>query len=153
MNKIAQAVTVTEKQHGLFNDKKLYSFTLKIDTVEIEVTNLGCIILAIKTRDKNGNIKNIVAGYTTIIEYKNNKDFFNSVVGRYANRIANGTQLIFGMVRSPVHKIKNINCIVRLLWKHKRFQIARIIQTFSTQFYTLAKCCSRTIYAFGLINH
>jgi galactose mutarotase-like enzyme len=80
LNKIAQAITVTEKQHGLFNDKKLYSFTLNNDGVEIEITNLGCIILSIKTRDKNGNIKNIVAGYTTIIGSQNKKYKLHSAV-------------------------------------------------------------------------
>ena len=39
---------------------------------------------------KTGRQKNIVAGFKTIEEYKNNTDFFGCVVGRYANRISNG---------------------------------------------------------------
>ncbi len=89
MNKIA--LSVTEKYHGLFDGKKLYSFTLKNDAIEIDITNLGCIILSVKTPDKTGKVKNIVAGFKTIEAYKNNKDFFGCIVGRYANRIANGT--------------------------------------------------------------
>ena len=58
--------------------------------VEISITNLGCIILSVDMPDKKGKAKNIVAGFKTIREYKNNKDFFGCVVGRYANRIANG---------------------------------------------------------------
>ena len=58
--------------------------------IEISITNLGYIILSVNTPDKNGKTKNIVAGFKTIPEYKNNKDFFGCVVGRYANRIANG---------------------------------------------------------------
>ena len=72
------------------SNNQIKSFLLKNDAIEIEITNLGCIILSVKTRDKDGALKNIVAGFKTINEYKNNKDFFGCVVGRYANRIANG---------------------------------------------------------------
>ncbi len=70
---------------------QIKSFLLKNDAIEIEISNLGCIILSVKTPGKNGVLQNIVAGFKTINEYKNNKDFFGCVVGRYANRIANGT--------------------------------------------------------------
>lgn len=100
MNKLAQQLSATEKYCGYFNNKKLYSFNLKNNVVEIAITNLGCIILSIKTPDKFGGIKNIVAGFKTIEEYKNNKDFFGCVVGRYANRIANGT---FTIDDKPYH--------------------------------------------------
>ena len=72
------------------SNNQIKSFLLKNDAIKIEITNLGCIILSIKTPDKSGTFQNIVAGFKTINEYKNNKDFFGCVVGRYANRIANG---------------------------------------------------------------
>jgi len=77
-------------------NKKIRCFLLKNNDVEIEVMNWGCIILSIKTPDKWGNKKNIVSGFKTIPEYENNKDYFGGVVGRYANRIANGTFSIDG---------------------------------------------------------
>ena len=90
MNTTARKVTVTQQYYGLFDDKKVYSFVLNNGVVEISITNLGCIILSIHTPDKDDDTKNIVAGFKTIEEYKSNKDFFGCVVGRYANRIANG---------------------------------------------------------------
>ncbi len=86
-----QIINLTRHYHGLYEGEELYSFTLKNDFVEAEITNLGCIILSIKTPDKKGVVKNIVAGFKTIVEYKHNTFYFGCVVGRYTNRIANGT--------------------------------------------------------------
>lgn len=91
-------ISITETHLGLFDDKPLYSFLLKNGNIEIEITNLGCIILSISAPDKNGNKKNIVVGFKTPEEYKDNKYYFGCVVGRYANRIAKGTFMINGQV-------------------------------------------------------
>lgn len=85
---------ITQQYQGLFEGKELYLFTLTNGSVKITVTNLGCIILSIDTPDRSGVTKNIVAGFKTIGEYKNNRDFFGCIVGRYANRIANGRFII-----------------------------------------------------------
>ncbi|TKK64541.1 galactose mutarotase [Ilyomonas limi] len=90
MNTTAKKVTVSQQYYGLIDNNEVYAFILKNSMVEIGITNLGCIILSVNTPDKNGDTKNIVAGFKTIPEYKNNKDFFGCVVGRYANRISNG---------------------------------------------------------------
>jgi aldose 1-epimerase len=81
---------ILQQPCGYFNNKPLYLFVLKNSSVEINIINLGCTITSIKTPDKTGNIKNIVAGFKTITEYENNKYFFGCVVGRYVNRISNG---------------------------------------------------------------
>lgn len=78
------------------SDSRIKSFLLKNGAIEIRITNLGCIILSVKTPDKTGALQDIVAGFKTISEYKNNKDFFGCVVGRYTNRIAYGTFEIDG---------------------------------------------------------
>jgi len=89
-------ISVTETYHGLLHDKPLYSFLLKNETIEIVITNFGCIVLSVNTPDKNGNNKNILAGFKTPDEYKYNKYYFGCVIGRYANRIAKGTFMING---------------------------------------------------------
>lgn len=91
MQTTIQTIKLTRHYHGLYEGNELHSFTLKNGSVEIEITNLGCIILSIKTPDKKGVIKSIVAGFKTIEEYKNNTDYYGCVIGRYANRITNGT--------------------------------------------------------------
>jgi aldose 1-epimerase len=66
----------------------LYLITLANDHVIVEITNLGAIITAIFAADKNGQQKNIVAGYQVIDDYKNNPHYFGCLLGRNAGRIA-----------------------------------------------------------------
>ncbi|MCK5267576.1 MAG: galactose mutarotase [Spirochaetes bacterium] len=58
--------------------------------VEIEITNFGGIIKAIRFPDKKGNVKDVVLGFDSLSGYETNNPYFGCVVGRYANRIANG---------------------------------------------------------------
>ena len=48
------------------SNNRIKSFLLKNDAIEIEITNLGCIILSIKTPGKSGVLQNIVAGLKKI---------------------------------------------------------------------------------------
>jgi aldose 1-epimerase len=64
--------------------------TLQNHDITVELTNIGCAITAIWAPDRNGMSSNIVAGYAGWESYITNKDYLGCVVGRYANRIANG---------------------------------------------------------------
>lgn len=60
--------------------------------IGIKVTNFGARIVAICVPDKTGIPIDVVAGYKTLNEYLNNKDvYIGCAVGRFGNRIANGT--------------------------------------------------------------
>ena len=72
------------------DDKEIYKISLQNGNMKVEITNLGCCISAIYTPDKKGEQKNIVAGFEELKDYKNNRDYFGCVLGRYANRIAGG---------------------------------------------------------------
>ena len=59
--------------------------------MEVAITNYGCMILSIMVPDKNKNYENIVLGHSSIEDIlKCPEPFLNTVVGRYANRIAKG---------------------------------------------------------------
>lgn len=58
--------------------------------MSVELTNIGCAVVAIHVPDRHGVMKNIVAGFDNINDYFINKDYFGCIVGRYANRIADG---------------------------------------------------------------
>lgn len=66
----------------------VYLITLKNRDISVSVTNYGCIITAINTPSKDGVLKNIVAGYSSLDEYRQNEHYFGCLLGRYANRIA-----------------------------------------------------------------
>lgn len=63
---------------------------LKNSEITVELTNIGASIVAIHTPDKQGVVKNIVAGFEDLSQYNINRDYLGCIVGRFANRIANG---------------------------------------------------------------
>ena len=73
---------------------------MKADTVHtiynsnglsVKILNFGGIIYEINTPDKYNNFKNIVLNYKDINDYYNDNYFIGAAIGRYANRIKNGT--------------------------------------------------------------
>lgn len=58
----------------------------------MQVTNFGGRVVSLWAPDKNGEYEDVVLGYESIDRYLNNtgERFLGTVVGRYANRIANG---------------------------------------------------------------
>jgi aldose 1-epimerase len=68
----------------------VYKVFIQNGNLSILVTNLGCSIISIEAPDKSGVKKNVVAGFTNIEDYLVNRDYLGCVVGRYANRIAEG---------------------------------------------------------------
>ena len=68
--------------------------------IHMQVTNFGGRVVSLWTADKNGRFEDIVLGHKTIEEYVDNQGerFIGCVVGRYANRIANGQFEIDGTV-------------------------------------------------------
>lgn len=71
------------------NDK-LSRIILRNGNMTVELTNIGCAISTIRVPDKQNNEANIVAGFSNLLRYKTNPDYFGCVVGRFTNRIANG---------------------------------------------------------------
>jgi aldose 1-epimerase len=73
-------------------------FTLKnTNGIEVRITNYGGIITSLKTPDRNGTFADIVLGFDTFDEYLAPHPYFGAVVGRYANRIADGRFKIDGI--------------------------------------------------------
>lgn len=71
-------------------------YTLTNDQgIRAGITNYGAIITSVQTPDRHGVMGEIVLGFDTLEPYLsdyyiNNCPYFGAVVGRYANRIANG---------------------------------------------------------------
>lgn len=59
----------------------------------MQVTNFGLRVISLWVPDKNGKYEDVSVGYENIEKYIHNpgERFLGSIVGRYANRIANGT--------------------------------------------------------------
>lgn len=69
---------------------KLYVLTNK-NGLEATFTNYGQRLVSLMVPDKNGFFDDVVLGFSSLDGYKTKKGaYFGAVIGRYANRIANG---------------------------------------------------------------
>jgi aldose 1-epimerase len=59
--------------------------------MEVCITNLGGRIVSIMVPDKDGNKKDVVLGFDSIQDYINIPSNYGAIIGRYGNRIGNGT--------------------------------------------------------------
>ena len=64
--------------------------------VEVRAMNYGGIILSIRVPDRKGQLADIVLGHDTLEGYIPNPPYLGAIVGRFANRIANGTFTLDG---------------------------------------------------------
>jgi aldose 1-epimerase len=85
---IPPSVTLYPYEHE--GNDKIFQAILRNGNITVELTNIGCAITAIRTPDNQNNQANIVAGFSDLLHYKANADYFGCVLGRFANRIANG---------------------------------------------------------------
>lgn len=64
---------------------------LSNENFKVVVTNFGCTILRMQTKDLNGTFKDVVVGYKTLKDYqKRDGTYLGALVGRVANRIKKG---------------------------------------------------------------
>ena len=94
---LATGVSVQRTHWGSSGDKEIYLYTLKNDNgMTVQVTNFGGTIVSVVAPDKNGRFENLVLGFDSLSQYLGMNPNFGSLVGRYANRIANGSFVIDG---------------------------------------------------------
>lgn len=79
-------MNITEKPFGA--NCKLY--TVDDGKISFSVTDFGCTITNLFVPDKNGKMTDVLLGYDTFEEWKNGTEAHNALVGRVANRIADG---------------------------------------------------------------
>lgn len=58
--------------------------------MEVQITNYGATVVAIKVPDRAGRSADVVLGYDSIAGYYRGSSYFGCIVGRYGNRIAGG---------------------------------------------------------------
>lgn len=73
-------------------------YEIKKGDFSLKVTNYGARIVSVVVPDKNGKLADVVLGYDTAKEYKNDTSSFGAIVGRVANRIAGAKFTLNGVV-------------------------------------------------------
>jgi len=82
---------VTVRPFGTLPDGRhvdLYSITA--DGIELHAMTYGGIITSLKVPDRYGEPGEVVLGQSDVEPYLLNASYFGAIIGRYANRIANG---------------------------------------------------------------
>jgi aldose 1-epimerase len=104
-------------------------FTLTNRTgIEIKVTNYGCTIISIKVPDRQGQFEDIVLGFDSLEGYLQSTHVIGAVVGRYANRIANGKFVLDGQEYTlaknlgPHHLHGGYKGFDKVIWDAQEFQ-------------------------------
>jgi aldose 1-epimerase len=96
---------IKKESFGKTPDGAVDLYTIRnANGLELRVTNYGGIIVSLRVPDKNGSLADVVLGYDNLDGYLKNPAYFGAIVGRYANRIANGTFTLDGV---EYHLAKN----------------------------------------------
>jgi aldose 1-epimerase len=64
--------------------------------MEMQVINYGGAIVSLKAPDKNGNFADVVLGFDSVASYRKEHYYLGAIVGRCANRIADGKFVLDG---------------------------------------------------------
>ncbi|MEP4810191.1 MAG: aldose epimerase family protein, partial [Luteolibacter sp.] len=87
------------------------------------VSDLGATLQSLSVPDRHGKPGNILVGWKTPEQWLKNDAYFGSTVGRYANRIANGTFHLDGkehplpVNNGPNHLHGGITGFDKVVWK------------------------------------
>ena len=80
------------------NGQAVHRFVLSNGAgMEVEVSDFGACILAIRVPDLRGGKTDVLLGFDTLAEYEENTVNFGAFIGRNANRIANARTVIDGV--------------------------------------------------------
>ncbi|MCU1247778.1 MAG: Aldose 1-epimerase [Edaphobacter sp.] len=98
-------------------------YTLRSAQLEVRAMSYGARLVSIRTPDRNGQVSDVILGYDSLQEYLNDTTHVGGVVGRFGNRIANGTFSIDGQnYHVPLNNGRNAlhggpTSFDRLVWK------------------------------------
>ena len=83
-------------------------YTLTNGHVRVRILTLGGILQTIETPDRRGRLANVTLGFATLAPYETNSPYFGALIGRYANRIANGRFTLDGVTyQLPINNPPN----------------------------------------------
>ncbi len=92
MNATIQADRIKKNDFGSHQNKAVSLYTFKNNNGHcISISNFGGIVTEWQSPDKYGQLANVVVGLPSLADYLKHPNYhFGGIIGRYANRIANG---------------------------------------------------------------
>jgi aldose 1-epimerase len=97
VNNVVTKAEVKKVEWGRSSDGQTVDiYTLRSAHVEVRAMSYGARLVSIRTPDRDGQMSDVILGYDSLQEYLNDTTHVGGVVGRFGNRIANGTFSIDG---------------------------------------------------------
>ena len=91
-------MTIDKTYFGTTAGAEVYLYTLTNDLgYEVSIITYGGAVTSLKAPDRDGVFGDIVLGFETLDEYVNNPRYFGGLIGRHANRIAQGRFALNGV--------------------------------------------------------
>lgn len=73
-----------------YRGEDIYQYTIS-DGIEVVISTLGATLLSLKTPDNNGVMTDVLLGFCTADDQVRKSSYMGAVIGRFGNRIGNGT--------------------------------------------------------------
>ncbi|MCB0496807.1 MAG: galactose mutarotase [Cyclobacteriaceae bacterium] len=107
MKMVSSGLSVS--RFGEIEGKEVQLYTINFPgKLEASVTNYGGILVSLKVPDRTGKLEDIVLGYDNLEGYLKETPYYGAIIGRFANRIANGSFTLEGKkYRLAVNSGKN----------------------------------------------
>ena len=84
-------MTITKTYFGTTAGAEVFLYTLTNDRgLAVSIINYGGAVTSLKVPDRSGKLGDIVLGFEKLEEYVGNPRYFGALIGRHANRIAQG---------------------------------------------------------------
>lgn len=97
--------SIQKSYFGQVNGQEIFLYYMKNAAgMRVNVTNYGGIITSVSVPDRDGRYENVVLGYDNLSRYLEQTSYLGALVGRYANRIAEGQ---FELDGKSYHLTKN----------------------------------------------
>jgi aldose 1-epimerase len=107
----------------------VHAFTLRNPHgVEVVLISYGAIIVSVRVPDRRGRLDDVVLGHESLDGYRERSRYFGALVGRYANRIANGRFTLDGRTyqlatnNGPNHLHGGLRGFDKVVWSGEPFE-------------------------------
>jgi aldose 1-epimerase len=83
-------VKISRKSFGQLGNRDVGLTTLSSDTLDVRVLDYGATVQALLVPDRQGRVEDVVLGFDRVEDYIACPAFIGAIVGRVANRVADG---------------------------------------------------------------